>query len=124
MTSAEQELIPLYHQWMEAIQQKDMATLERILGEEYVYTASNQGRWSRQGWLEQVAVYDIQSFEFPSIEVRTYGEAAVALVHCKQVAIYAGASRSGEFLITDAWVNRDGRWQVVARSSILAVPQK
>jgi hypothetical protein len=123
MTSAEQELIPLYHRWMEAIQQKDMVTLEQILGEEYTYTASNQGRWSRQGWLDQVAIYNIQSFEFPSIEVRTYGEAAVALVQCKQVAIYAGAQRSGEFLITDAWVHRDGRWQVVARSSILAAAQ-
>lgn len=28
-------------------------------------------------------------------------EVAVALVHCRQVAIYAGAPRSGEFLITD-----------------------
>src|SRR5438874_1839551 len=112
MTSAEQDLIPLYHAWMEAIKQKDMAMLEQILGEEYTYTASNQGRWSRQGWLDAVPVYNIQSFEFPSIEVRTYGEVAVALVQCRQVAIYAGTPRSGEFLITDVWAHRDGRWQV------------
>ncbi len=94
--------------------------MRRILGEEYTYTASNQGHWSRQEWLDQVAIYNIQSLEFPSIEVRTYGEAAVALVECRQVATYAGAQRSGDFLITDAWVHRDGPWQVVARSSILA----
>ena len=33
-----------------------------------------------------------------------------------------GEPRSGEFLITDTWVKRDGRWQVVARSSIMMEP--
>lgn len=118
MPSIEEELRERYQTWMEAIQRKDLATLDRVLGEEYVYTASGQGRWSRQGWLDTVAIYDIHRFELRALDVRTYDEVAVALTEYWQEATVAGAVRSGTFQITDVWVRRDGRWQVVARSSI------
>jgi hypothetical protein len=34
---------------------------------------------------------------------------------CKQHATGFGKDRSGEMLVTDGWVKRDARWQVVAR---------
>jgi ketosteroid isomerase-like protein len=119
MTATEQDLTQLEHTWMEAVQRKDTEALERILAPEYTYTASGQGRWSRQGWLDTVAIYDIHRFAFVEIDVRPYGDAAVVLSRYQQEASVAGVPRSGEFLITDVWVMRDGSWQVVARSSIL-----
>lgn len=118
MDTTQAELSALYHRWMQAVQEKDMQTLEGILGEEYVYTASGQGQFSREGWLRGVAVYDIESFAFPTIDIRQYGDVAVGIVQYTQEAIYQGTRRSGLFLITDVWVRRDDRWQVVARSSI------
>jgi ketosteroid isomerase-like protein len=120
MDATDQEFRSLYQAWMGAVQRRDMATLERILGADYIYTASGQGRKARQGWLETVAVYDIQAFDFPRIDVRRYGDVAVVLCDYRQTGAVHGEARSGEFLITDAWVRRDGRWQVVARSSIKA----
>jgi hypothetical protein len=35
----------------------------------------------------------------------------------RQQATVAGQDRSGAFLLTDVWVRRDGRWQVVTRHS-------
>ena len=122
MTAAEQELITLEREWMEAIQRKDLAALDRLVGPDYAYTASGQGRWPRQRWMETVAVYDVHAFTFLDIDVRVYGDVAVVLPHVRQTATVAGATRSGEFLITDVWVRRGDRWQVVARSSIL-MPQ-
>jgi ketosteroid isomerase-like protein len=119
MTSAEEEFIALEQAWMEAIQRKDLATLDRILGSEYSYTASGQDRWSRQRWIETVAVYDIEDFTIPDIDVRLYGDVAVVLPHFRQTALVNGEPRSGDFLITDVWARRDGAWQVVARSSIM-----
>lgn len=119
MTTTEQDLTRLEHAWMEAVQRKDTEALERILAPEYAYTASSQGRWSRQGWLETVAIYDIHRFEFVEVDVRPYGDVAVVLSRYRQDASVGGAPRSGEFLITDVWVRRAESWQVVARSSIL-----
>jgi hypothetical protein len=52
-------------------------------------------------------------------DVRLYGDIAVVLPHYRQTALVNGVPRSGEFLITDVWVKRNGTWQVVARSSIM-----
>lgn len=119
MDAIERELARLEQSWMEAVQRKDTGALERILAPEYAYTASGQGRWTREGWLETVAIYDIHRFEFAEIDVRPYGDVAVVLARYRQDASVGGVARSGEFLITDVWVTRNGSWQVVARSSIL-----
>jgi ketosteroid isomerase-like protein len=119
MCEPEQALTAREQQWMEAVQRKDLAAPDQILGEDYVYTASGQGRWSRQRWLETVAVYDVDRFAFLDVDVRPYGDVAVVLSRYEQEASVAGARRSGEFLLTDVWVRRDGRWQVVARSSVM-----
>ena len=66
-----------------------------------------------------VAVYDIISIDLLKLDLRQYGDIAVALTEYHQDATVRGSPRSGDFLITDAWIKRDGRWQVVARSSIL-----
>jgi hypothetical protein len=34
-----------------------------------------------------------------------------------QEASYGGVERSGRFVITDVWVQRDGRWQLTLRHS-------
>ena len=51
------------------------------------------------------------------MRVNVYGETAVMRSHYKQHATVQGKDRSGELLLTDVWVKRDGRWQVVARHS-------
>jgi ketosteroid isomerase-like protein len=122
--TVKEQLVALYTQWMEAIQRNDMETLEELLGDEYIYTASGQGRWSRQTWLQTVPDYDITRFELRELDVQVHGDVAVALPVFWQEAIVYGSPRSGEFLITDVWVRREGRWQVIARSSILAAAAK
>lgn len=119
MTSIETELMGREREWMDAVARKDLAALDRIVGEDYVYTASGQGRWSRQRWMDAVAIYDLERFAFLEVDVRAYGDVAVVLSRYEQEAAIAGNPRGGEFLLTDVWVRRDGAWRVVARSSIL-----
>lgn len=118
MTSADEEFIALENTWLGAIQRKDLAALEQILGSDYAYLASNHGRLTRQEWLDNIAAYNISSFTILSIDVRVYGDMAIVFPHYRQEAVFNGVPRSGEFLITDVWVRRDGRWQVVSRSSV------
>jgi ketosteroid isomerase-like protein len=120
MTDIAHDLAALERQWMEAVKLNDFAALEQILGDEYVYTATGQGRWSRQGWLDTVAVYDLHSIEYTELDVREYGDVAVVIASANLSATVAGEPRNGTVLLTDTWVRRDGRWQVVARSSVLA----
>ena len=119
MGDSAQTLVALEQAWLEAIQRKDMDALARIIGDDYAYTATGHGRRTRQEWMEAVPYYDIHNFTIISADVRVYGDAAVVLPHVQQTATFGDATRSGNFLITDVWLKREGTWRVVARSSIL-----
>ncbi len=120
--STEDELIALEHEWAQAVVHNDMEKLERIVGQEYTLAANNfpggRTRLSRQEWMATVSVYEVHSYEFRDLVIHSYGDAAVVLANLDLQGSVQGEDRSGSFALTDVWVKRDGRWQVVARSSI------
>ena len=111
----EEEILRLANEWMEAVRQKDIETLESMLAREYMLQAPGIGRMPRDQWLGAIGVYDIRSFEFDDVQVHIYGGTAVMRSRYTQEATYQGGDRSAEFLVTDVWNRRDGRWQVVTR---------
>ena len=116
-----QELEALERAWMEAIRRKDVGALEGIVGQEYTLTANGfpgKTRFSRAEWLATVPVYDIHAYDLRNVVVHAYGDAAVVLADLAMHATVGGSDRSGSFALTDVWIKRGGRWQVVARSSI------
>ncbi|HEX9421716.1 MAG TPA: nuclear transport factor 2 family protein [Pyrinomonadaceae bacterium] len=117
---AEQELKRLSVAWMQAWKERDRATLERLLAEDFVLvlSASTQRPVSRARWLEMaLSGYTCESFEYMSQNVRLLGDTAIVASVYTQKASVAGQDRSGEFFLTDVWQQRGGRWQVVARYS-------
>lgn len=111
-----EEIERLANEWMTAVDQRDHATLERILGEEFRLGFGTHGFADRASWL-QLALHavEVESFGYRDVTVRTYGEVAVMQLRLTQRARLRGTDWSGEGLITDVWVHRDGRWQVIAR---------
>jgi hypothetical protein len=103
-----------------------MDKLERIVGQEYTLAANNfpggRTRLSRQEWMATVPAYEVHSYEIADVVVHDYEDAAVVLADLELRATVRGEDRSGNFAVTDVWVRRDGRWQVMARSSIF-IPQ-
>lgn len=116
---ADEELRHLAHAWMQAWVDRDMATLERILGDDYTLIVSNMPDQpvDRARWLGMLDRYIGESFRYDSIHIRHIGDVAVmsSLFHLR--ASVDGVDRSGVFFLTDVWQHRDGRWQVVARYS-------
>ena len=101
--------------WTDAIVRRDVVAAERILGEEYALMATGIGTMPRDNWLAALPDYITHAVEYSDVTVRVYGETGVMRSRCKQSATVFGKDRSGEMLVTDVWVKRDGRWQVVAR---------
>ena len=52
--------------------------------------------------------------ELSEIKVHVYGNAAVAVGTNTLRGTYKGQDISGKYRFTDTWVNRNGKWQVVA----------
>jgi ketosteroid isomerase-like protein len=112
------KLSQLEHEWLAAVKERDVERLERILGEEFTLTTGRPGHEvrSRAEYLEIAQDrYSIDSFEFEELEVQPYGHVAVVRSRYRQTGSMDGEDRSQAFLMTDVFVRRGGRWQVVTR---------
>jgi hypothetical protein len=111
---------------MEAARQRDVDFLERHLAEEFTLTTGRPGAEvrARSEWLEVTQQsYVIDSFDFDALDVRVYGHVAVVASRYRQEARMGDLDRTGRYLMTDVWIRRKGRWQLVCRHSTALVAQ-
>jgi ketosteroid isomerase-like protein len=107
-------------EWSEAIFTRDVAAAGRFLGAEYALMAPGLGEMPRAQWLALLPEYVVHAYEFHDVRLNAYGDVVVMRSRYSQRATVAGQDRSGSLWITDVWVNRDARWQVVARHTSMA----
>lgn len=113
--SALAEIKQLTNEWNRAIIQHDFASLEKILAAEYTLN----GTVSRSGWLANVKRYTTDSLHYVSdLNITFHGGAAKVqgILYWKR-AWDARPVVSNHSLVTDIWIKRDGRWQVLIRMS-------
>jgi ketosteroid isomerase-like protein len=116
-TSTEETIRQLAQEWMQATKDRDAGVLDRILAEEFVLVAA-RGVVDRAAWMDATMhQVEVRAFRYEDAQVRVYGEVAVMLTGWHQEATMGGREWSGDFRMTDTWVRRDGRWQVVLRHS-------
>jgi ketosteroid isomerase-like protein len=102
-----------------AVAARDVATLDRLLGQEFTLTTGRPGNEvrGRAEYLEITASrYAIDEYRFEELEVIELGPgAAVVRSRYVQRGSMDGADRSQPFLMTDVWANRPAGWQLVTR---------
>jgi ketosteroid isomerase-like protein len=116
----EQELVKMENEWARAWQLPDPGALENIVADDFTLISSlSKGEITnkRQYIDSTLKLVRGDGYSFERMSVRVYGDTAVINAQFQQHATFAGHDWSGEFLLTDIWVKRDGRWQVVARHS-------
>ena len=106
-------------EWMDAIRTRDRAGLEAFLAPEFRLTSARSDQWiGRDRWLE-LALTEVEMVSFTVDEMETVlvDDTAVVWSRISQQAKVSGEDWSDRFMLTDVWVRRDDRWQVVARHS-------
>jgi ketosteroid isomerase-like protein len=118
------ELARLQHEWMQAVEDRDMERLEAIVAPGFRFTAIHLDPepMTREQWMDAAREgYRIVSFAYESMDIDVHGDTAVVHSRYSQVASFHHTSLSNAFRLTDVWSRMDGRWRVVARhSSILS----
>jgi ketosteroid isomerase-like protein len=110
----------LQHDWMRAVQERDMERLEALVADGFRFTAIHlhPEPMTRGQWLDAArSGYDIVTFAYEDMEVEVFGDTGVVHSRYSQIAAYATVSLSNLFRLTDVWARIGGRWQVVARHS-------
>jgi len=111
----EQELRRLNQEAADMQVRKDAIAAERLLADDYVFLQAD-GNVSNKA--QNIAVirdpaFVCQSLVTEDVTVRVYGDAGVVTGRVVMHATYGGQDVGGEFLYTDVWARRGGRWQTV-----------
>lgn len=109
------ELVGLSHGLVLAVQEHDTQRLEMLLADEFTLDGA-AGSLSRDELLDAAsATYAIEDFVYREIDPQVYGNIAVVVSRYHQTARLGDHDASGELRITDVWIRRDGRWQILRR---------
>jgi hypothetical protein len=110
-----EELVGLSHELVRAVQERDSERLESLLAAEFTLDGA-AGVLDRDELLEAAGgSYDIEDFSYLEIDPEILGNTAVVVSRYRQTARFGGRDASGELRVTDVWIRRDGRWQIVRR---------
>ena len=98
-------------EWASAEQRGDAAFLEGTLTDDFVGVGPLGFVLNKQQWLGRFAGgLSYESFALEGVDVRLYGEAAVATGRQVQAGGFQGNDVGGEFRATLVLVERDDRW--------------
>jgi ketosteroid isomerase-like protein len=122
----EQVVAKLERDWADAIVKGDVATIDRILADDFSYTNWDGTIETKAQHIEGIKskVYKVESLNLENLKVRVFGEAAVVTVGQVEKSQWKGKDNSGHYLFTDIYANRNGKWQVVAGHGCKIAPPK
>jgi len=116
-----QQFLTLEEDWMKAVARKDKDALNRFMADEFTLTSaySTGDIITRDEFLKNIQAVKQNELSFYNATVGIYGDVAILKARIKDSYTMNGEDRSGDYLITDVWVKREGRWQIVTRHSSL-----
>lgn len=118
--TVEHELVELSHELVRAVQEHDRGRLEELLGAEFSLQEA-AGELDRAAFLEAASgPYEIEDFAYDEIDPEVYGNTAVLVSRYRQRARLGERDLTHEMRVTDVWVRRRARWQLVRRHATVA----
>ncbi len=117
------EIIKLEQQWGQAFVARDFDFIERIVAPEYrLVVAAPDGKYGltpRAAWMKNARLFTHHAFAVETVDVNRAGDTAVASAQGLWTVSFAAGQPPVpiRFFVTDIWVKRNGRWQVIHRYS-------
>jgi Domain of unknown function (DUF4440) len=121
--SAQTEILQLTGDWNDAIIHRDSLVLDKILASDY----SLNGLVNRAIWMSNTFHHIVTDTlkVIGQLHIIFYGQVAKSEGRYFWKASFDGKPRiNGNYDVTDIWIRRDGRWQVLLRMSLPSVAGK
>lgn len=108
-TPIDQHIVELGGRFAEAQQHGDLTTLEALLTDDFRLVGPLGFVLDKQTWLEQFrsGAFKLASLIWEEVEVRDYGQTAIAIGRQTQRASYQGQPADGAFRVTQLAIRRD-----------------
>jgi len=107
------------YDWAQSLVTNDVRVIERICADDFAGVDIDGSLYSKTDTINgfRTAPSEFVSVHLNAIEIRLYGNAAVAQGN---ESWEQKDGTLGKFVWTDTWVRRDGRWQIVAAEDVVA----
>jgi ketosteroid isomerase-like protein len=108
-------ILALGSRWAEAEQNGDTAALDDLPAADFRLVGPFGFILDRDQWLQRYSsgALETKSLNWDQVEVRDFGDTAIAIGRHIQQASYAGRPADGEFRITHVFVRgSDARWRI------------
>jgi len=117
--SEQQILVEIERSWNEAFYTKDLATIEKILADEFIATYDDGTRGDRAKEIALAREFNqqVESAIQDEFTVKVYRDAAVVWFTLHLVGRRQGQREELTLHYTDVFVFRDNRWQCVSSQS-------
>ncbi len=115
------EVLQLERDIMVAIKNKDAATLEPMVADDFIYRTHFGAEADKAEFLKSVASFPVEilAIRGEELKVNVYGDTVVLTgVQFAEVRMPQGATEEGAVAFTDVFVRRDGRWLMVLAYAI------
>jgi len=111
-----QELLRLERGFGEAITRGDSAALDSLMADDFVGINPLCRVLPKKQVLAEIASpdYELESLVNEDINIRLFGDVAVATARGTAKGRYKGQDAGGQFLYTRVWARRNGVWRAVA----------
>ena len=110
------EILTLGTRWAEAEQAGDTGELGELAAPEFRLVGPFGFVLDKAQWLDRYATGGlvITSLVWDEVEVRDFGQAAIAIGRHTQQATYQGHPADGQFRVTHVFVRDGGRWALAS----------
>ena len=114
--SASSKILAFENKWNAAYRRGDVATMESLLADDFIITVEDGSTFSKSGYIAHngASALRVEITEMSGVNVRMHGNAAVVTGAYHEKGTSKGKPYEYRDRFTDVWMNKNGRWQVIA----------
>ena len=114
--TASSKIVAFENKWNAAYKRGDVATMESLLADDFIITVEDGSTFSKSGYIAHNgdSTLHVEITEMSGLSVRMHGNAAVVTGAYHEKGISKGKPYEYRDRFTDVWMNKNGRWQVIA----------
>jgi len=118
-SSLEDALKKMELEWAQAEIKKDVAAVERILADDWVGIDYDGSTATKAALIDHLktGASSVESQETSDMKVRIFGKTAIVTGVDTEKSRDKNKDSTGKYIWTDVFVERNGRWQIVATQS-------
>src|ERR1700746_1999108 len=115
-SDAASKVLALEAKWNEAYKRSDIATMNSLLADEFIITVEDGSTYSKAGYIAHTGggTTAVEISEMSDLKVHSHGNTVVVTGAYHEKGTVKGKPYEYHDLLTDIWMNIDGRWLLIA----------